>query len=396
MKNQSLLKLTLLLAASLTVMSGATIAPSLPAINELFDQVPNAALLTKLVLTLPALFIALAAPLVGVLVNRFGRLRLLYISLAIYAIAGSTGLWMNDLYDILIGRALLGVSVGGIMTVSSTLVGDYFVGEERNRFSGLQSLFMSAGGIVFVGLGGVLADMNWRFPFAIYLFSIIVMVLVAISLVEPKDESNTDNIANGHGRKLPYRSIGVILATLFVAMVVFYMTPVQIPFLLKERGTESASLSGLAIAFSTIGGAIGAGFYARLKRKLSFQKVFAITFVSLALGYAIVGIGSTYVLVLIGLLISGFGVGLLMPNGTVWLLELTPLHKRGTIMGLFTSALFIGQFASPIIAQPLATEIGLGYTFVVMAMVSGSIGLYYLITKSNGHREATPSLIDNP
>ncbi len=395
MKKQSLLKLTLLLAASLTVMSGATIAPSLPAMNELFDQVPNAALLTKLVLTLPALFIALAAPFVGVLINRFGRLRLLYISLAIYAIAGSTGLWMNDLYDILIGRAFLGVAVGGIMTVSSTLVGDYFTGEERNSFSGLQSLFMSAGGIVFVGLGGLLADMDWRFPFAIYLFSIVVMVLVAISLVEPKDEFKNDNKAVGNNRNLPYQKIGAILATLFIAMVVFYMTPVQIPFLLQERGAESASLSGLAIAFSTIGGAIGAGFYARLKRKLSFQKLFAITFVTLALGYAIVGFGTTYVLALTGLLISGFGVGLLMPNGTVWLLEITPLPQRGTIMGLFTSALFIGQFASPILAQPLATKMGLGYTFVAMAMISGVIGIFYLVTKNNGKVEAKTSLIDN-
>ncbi len=388
LQKQTALKVTLLLAASLTVMSGATIAPSLPTMKEYFREVPQVALLTKLVLTIPALLIAITAPLVGGLVNRLGRLRLLYISLLLYALAGSTGLWMDNLYSILVGRALLGVSVGGIMTVISTLVGDYFTGEARDKFSGLQSLFMAAGGVVVVGVGGLLTDINWRYPFALYLFSLIVIGLVAISLYEPQLEEQTSSTTPT--QPLPAKTISLVLLTLFVAMAIFYLTPVQIPFLLEKRGIITASLSGLAISFSTIGGAISAYFYARLKKKFSFYYLFAFTFGALAIGYGLVGSFSAYSITLLGLFISGTGVGILMPNGTIWLLSITPLKKRALVMGLFTSALFLGQFFSPIIVQPVDTAVGLPNTFLitgglaaVSAIIYGLLGKYNLLKTSS-------------
>ncbi|MEM7762019.1 MAG: MFS transporter, partial [Cyanobacteria bacterium P01_A01_bin.40] len=66
-------KATLLLVSTLTVMSGATIAPSLPAMQEHFADVENSALLVRLVLTIPALFIAIGGLFAGQLVDKIGR-----------------------------------------------------------------------------------------------------------------------------------------------------------------------------------------------------------------------------------------------------------------------------------------------------------------------------------
>src|SRR5688500_7386335 len=76
--------LTLLCVSALTIMSGATIAPSLPAIEAHFAGTDNAALLSRLVLTMPALFIVLCAPLAGMIADRFGRRLLLIGSVSIY------------------------------------------------------------------------------------------------------------------------------------------------------------------------------------------------------------------------------------------------------------------------------------------------------------------------
>jgi MFS family permease len=165
-----LTKITLLLISTLTVMSGATIAPSLPAMGEYFADVPNADYLVRLALTLPALLIALGAPLVGVMIDRLGRKPLLLVALILYGLAGSSGLVLNSLNLILVGRVLLGISVAGIMTTATTLIADYYVGNARAQFLGLQASFMGLGGVIFLSLGGFLADLNWRFPFAIYLF----------------------------------------------------------------------------------------------------------------------------------------------------------------------------------------------------------------------------------
>jgi hypothetical protein len=66
---QTLIKITLLLASTLTVMAGATIAPSLPAMQDHFSEIANSQFLVKLILTIPALFIALGSPLAGQIFN---------------------------------------------------------------------------------------------------------------------------------------------------------------------------------------------------------------------------------------------------------------------------------------------------------------------------------------
>ena len=101
------IKATLLLTSTLTVMSGATIAPSLPAMQEHFASVPNVELLVRLVLTIPALFIAIGGLFAGQLVDRLGRKPLLVVCTLLYGLAGASGLVLNSLGTILVGRAVL-------------------------------------------------------------------------------------------------------------------------------------------------------------------------------------------------------------------------------------------------------------------------------------------------
>jgi len=143
-----------LLVSSLTVMAGATIAPALPSMQAHFAEVKQAGLLIRLVLTLPALFIVLAAPIAGWFLDRNGRLRLLIPAMVLYGIAGSSGLYLDTIGSILAGRALLGVAVAGIMTAATTLVADYYEGQARAQFMGWQAAFMSFGGVVFLTAGG--------------------------------------------------------------------------------------------------------------------------------------------------------------------------------------------------------------------------------------------------
>ena len=75
---------TLMTISMMTVMAGAIVAPALPQIETAFAAFPDSDLLAKLVLAIPALAIALFAPLSGVLVDRFGRRRLMLIGLGLY------------------------------------------------------------------------------------------------------------------------------------------------------------------------------------------------------------------------------------------------------------------------------------------------------------------------
>lgn len=141
-------------------MSVITISPALPLIAASFAEVPQSDILVKLVMTIPALMIALTAPIAGRFIDKWDRLSLLWGALPVYAIAGSAGFYLENLYTILASRVILGIAVGITMTIVITLVADYFEGKERQKFLGIQVAFMSLAGILFIGFGGVLADIS--------------------------------------------------------------------------------------------------------------------------------------------------------------------------------------------------------------------------------------------
>ena len=66
-------------------MAGATIAPGLPGLLAHFADHPDAEYLTRFILTIPGLAIAITAPFAGVLADRFGRRVLLQLGVVLYS-----------------------------------------------------------------------------------------------------------------------------------------------------------------------------------------------------------------------------------------------------------------------------------------------------------------------
>ena len=349
------LRLTLLIAASLTVMAGATIAPGLPGMRAHFDGVAGAELMVRLVLTVPAIVIALAAPFAGLVIERTGRLRMLTAGVLLYAAAGTTGLWMDSLPALLVGRALLGLSVACVMTTVTTLAGDYFVGAERARFLGQQAAFMGLGGLVFVTGGGFAADLHWRAPFAIYALALLVLPLAVRFLHEPE----APRPATGAPQEPLPRGVPIVLLAAFVAMACFYLVPVQLPFLLaRDLGLEAPRLAGIAIGMATVVSSLASLGYARLGSRRAFGTVLAFGGAAMAAGFALIAAADGFAPVLGGMCLVGGGMGAVMPTLSTTMLALVPESRRGRMAGMLTSAIFTGQFASPLISQPLGAAFG--------------------------------------
>lgn len=356
--------ITLLLTSSMTVMAGATIAPALPQIQQFFRAEPNSEFWVKLMLTLPGLFTAIGSPFAGIIIDRFGRKPLLTGAVILYGIAGSSGLVLTTLSGLLIGRAFLGLAVGAIMTTSIALIADYYLGPKRNQVMGIQAAFMGYGGVVFLTLGGFLADIGWRVPFSIYLLAFIILPLVIFCLTEPKVEvEQTSDLVEDSDARLPIGIISFIYALTFLTMVVFYMIPVQLPFYLKTLGQAGGTQAGIAIAASTLASAVISMRYGSIKTRLSFTGVLIVLYLFLGSGYVTIFLAKNYALVILGLIIAGLGLGLLLPNMNVWLNAKTPPAARGRVLGGLTTCMFLGQFCSPIFSQPIAQKIGLGVTY---------------------------------
>lgn len=363
-------KIALLLVACLTVMSAATVAPALPQMAAAFSAAPNAELVSKLVLTAPALAIALCAPLAGVLVDRLGRVGILRASLVLYGLAGTAGYVLDDLYAILASRAVLGVAVAGTMTGMTALVGDYYAGEARVRYAGTQSLAMSLGAVVCVGAAGVLADFGWRLPFLLYLTGWAVLVPAVLYLEEPLRPAAAAGAQAG-GARAPVGRIAAAYAISFFAVAMFYIIPVQIPFLLRAIGVASGAAAGLVVAAASLTAAAGSAWFARLQRTHGVLGIYAWAFALMAAGYALAGLGGTFAAVLAGAAIAGVGVGLFFPNSNLWVLVLAPPRLRGRLAGGLTAAIFLAQFCSPLLVHPLVAATSLGRAFAIAAAIMG-------------------------
>lgn len=386
--NSLFTKTTLLFVSTLTVMSGATIAPSLPAMREHFADVGNVELWVRLVLTIPALFIVIGSPIAGTIVDRLGRKPLLVACLLLYGLAGSSGFFLNSLFAILLGRAFLGLAVAGIMVGATTLIADYYVGAARATFMGLQAAFMGLGGVLFLSGGGFLADANWRLPFLIYLFAWLLLPMAILFVYEPHPQVAQTNQPEQTeaSSQLPIKLLILVFSSAVITQIIFYLIPVQLPFYLQKLSNATATQSGLAIAFATLFSAFSSLSYGKLKQRLDFLGILTLSFILIGVGYFGLGLASNYSQVLMTLVPIGLGLGVLMPNLNVWVSATVPDTLRGRALGGLTTFFFLGQFLSPIVSQTISQQIGLATTYSLAGVILIILALIFLLMKRQINR----------
>ena len=369
-------KLTLLLISSLTIMAASLVAPALPSIAEEFEELANAQFLSRLVLSLPALFIAISAAVSGRLIDRYGRMIPLYTGLLLYAVSGTAVYFVNDLYIILGFRAILGISIGLVSTVAITLIGDYYEGAERSKLLGAQASFIGFAGMIFLLFGGWLADVSWRHPFLLYL---AVLILIPLSVVSLDDRGVRSQQKLAKLDLTP--TLYMVFGTGFVLMLLFYIIPTQLPFLVREAGQSANSMSGIALSLNAIGMMITSIGFGRVVRGISHHKVFAIGFVIMGLGHIIAGLASSYGLILVGVFVAGAGLGFAWPNLNYWALSQSSNLSRGRVIGMLTTCFFLGQFMSPIVAQPLLSHSSYAALFNGSGVVLIVLGILFAVSK---------------
>lgn len=355
---------TILFLSALTIMAGATISPALPAIEAHFADTPEAAILTRLVLTIPALFIALCAPFAGLFADHYGRRKVAIAAILLYGVAGVSGIFANSLLTLLAGRALLGVAVAGVMTVATALVGDYFSGSARDRFMGQQAAFIGIGGLFFLTGGGLLAEFNWRAPFLVYAvaFALVPAILAFITDVRRPALQKQDGKSLSPGFFFTIPLAAILLAAVLNSLT-FYLMPTQLPFHLRALGTDSPILVGVAMGACTLASALLSFFYGDVRRRLDVSAVFALGFGILAAGLALVAAAGSFAAILPASFLVGSGLGLIMPNLGSAAMAIAGEDNRGRVAGLLTASIFLGQFVSPLISQPMAERTGYATMF---------------------------------
>ena len=229
--------LLLLLISTLPVMTGAVLSPALPALRNAFGGSAGAQTWARWVLTTPALFTAVGAPLAGFLADRTGRRPVLLASLLLFAGSGSVGALLGSLPAIAVSRAVLGLAAGGIGTAATTLIVDYY-DEDQSRVFGGQAAVMALAALIYTVLGGLLADLSWRRPFAVYLLGLGVLLPAARHLPEPQGPASDEgpDAPSESTAHIPWGRIGVLYGLAFLGLAVFNLIRVELPYYLRAMG----------------------------------------------------------------------------------------------------------------------------------------------------------------
>ena len=125
--------------SSMTIMANATVASSLPGLRAHYADVPHIDTLAGLIVTLPSLAIVLSAGIMGLLIDRWDRQKLLLVTALLYAVGGTSGLWAESIWGLLAGRLALGLGVAGTMNLGMTWASDLWQGPGSSGGRGRRS-----------------------------------------------------------------------------------------------------------------------------------------------------------------------------------------------------------------------------------------------------------------
>lgn len=371
--------LVVILVNQLPMMAIVALMPALPTLMEHFKDVENKDLLVPMILTAPGICIALIAPFAGILVDKFGRRKLLIWFTAVYGLGGILPFFLDGFNTVITGRLLLGIGEAFVLVIGNTLLGDYFAPKDRTKWLTVQIFFGSIAGTFLLSLSGHLANMGWNFPFLVYGISFLITILSIAFIFEPQEKftNEIENVATY--AKFPVNStVWVFIVTLFISMLYFVYT-IHFARALDGMGIKDKVLLGNMSAITSTAVPLGALLFKFVSKRPIWQQI-ALMFFFFAIGLTGIGIAKDSTTAIAVGWIQQLGCGMTIPVLVAWALNTFPAQFRGRGMGLWTSAFFLGQFFNPVFVSSLGKFAGnIQSTFLATGIICGVVFILILL-----------------
>jgi MFS family permease len=338
-----------------------------------------------LLATVALVISALGGWLAGLLSDRFGRARILQITILWFAVFTFLSGFTHCFWQLLLTRGLQGLGFGGEWAVGSVLMGETIRAQYRGKAVGTVQGGWAIGwglaAIFYTVLFSVLpADVAWRAMFWIGLLPALLVFYIRRHVPEPTVYSETRRQLARLGKQSHFLEIFrptllriTVLASLMAtgAQGGYYAITTWLPTYLKTTRGLSVLNTGtyliVVIAGSFAGYMVSADFTDRLGRKRTLIVFAAFSFLTVAF-YAYLPI-SNHGMLLLGFPLGFFASGSFSPMGS-FLTELFPTHVRGSAQG-FTYNFGRGVGALfPTLVGFLSARLSLGHAIAVFAVTA--------------------------
>ncbi|MEU0384655.1 MFS transporter [Streptomyces chartreusis] len=380
-------------------MGGATIAPVIEVIRQALDVGGTEA---GLALTSHSLAIALVSPLVGRATDRFGVRLSLAAGLVVYGLGGGAGLVIDSYPVLFASRLVLGVGTAAVFTCSTAALLGLYGGETRDKVMGWRTAATTAGGFAYPLAAGALGNHSWHAPLASYLIGLPLGMATLIALPQTTPASGTGAKSKGDRggavQLLREHPLVLGLCGLWVASTGLMMVlAVSLPRRLDQLGIQDTLVVALYGIVLSSGAASLIGLtYAKLTARFGYAVLMRFAVGAWTAGlllFAVSGHGGPLLLVPV---LTGIGSGIMMPTLTVMVDRAAPPEQRGTTTSLQATALFGGQFGSPLVFGPLidATSIATGALVAAIGTAGILAALFRLQEPAPPNGNAEPGTDD--
>ncbi|MCS0630216.1 MFS transporter [Telluria mixta] len=383
----------LVFAGFLPVMAIVALAPTLPTLLAHFHDVGNPEIMVPLLITAPSACIALFAPLAGVLTDRFGRRNLLLGAFAVYALGGLIPFLVDSFWVVVASRVVIGIGEAAVLTVTNTLMADYFEGRARARWLMIQGLTGAFMGSAVIFCSGFLAAQGWQYPFLVYVLALPILVTGWLYLYEPLAHARPGDAGAGTGTAalragFPWSTAGLTCGITALLGIIYFVQVINFSVLLSEMGVHDPKSIGMAMSIPSMGVPVGSVLFI-LTTRFGPSAQILLVLACYCVGLSGIGLAPGFEIALVFAFFQQVANGIIVPALINWVQSQYAFQHRGRGMGLWTSAFFVSQFLSPVAVKLVQARVGgLQAAFLVFGVLSGVIVLLFLLVRGKSAPQA--------
>lgn len=354
----------------MAVLGVSSVTPAFPRIASSLDLPSQTVGNLITAFTLPGVFLT---PVLGVLVDRWSRARILVPALIVFGLAGGACSLARD-FGVLLGlRFVQGIGAAALNVLYVTLIGDLYHGQERATAMGYNASVLSVGTAGYPAIGGALAMLGWWCPFALAILAIPLgfAVIVGLENPEPEAKQGLGTYLSGAWENIKHpQAIGLFVLILMTFMIIYGAYLTYFPFLMEDGFGASPLLIGVTMSGMSLMTALTSSQLGNLLQICSEKRLLQISCVLYALALLTMPSFPNVWSLGIPSLLLGVAQGLSIPNLQTLLAGLAPIEHRGAFLAISGTALRLGQTAGPPLMGVVFAVWGIESTFYAATVVA--------------------------
>lgn len=320
----------------------------------------------------------------GRMLERTGIRAFTLLSLLLYGVLGTAGLYLTGALALGLSRFALGVAGVFFSTSALALTAATFTGEARSRVIGLQQAASQIVNVLAVFIvGALVAVTGWRGAFLLYgAFALLLLGCAMVGIrTAPATAPEVSGEQSGDRPSGFLATIAPVCALTTLMGILTVIPMAQLPFVLTQRGIGSPRQVSLVLAANFIFAAVSAGSYARLKRRFGKAPTFMSGLTCGVIGIGLMGIVPDIAAQCVAAALAGLGTGIYNTYVFDHGVEISPPVYHGRAAGLLFAFMFFGAAINPLVAGEFEQGLGLLRSFPAMAAVALVCGLPVILAR---------------